>query len=294
MINQPLPIDSAEPQPASTQRAWRGSLSLQFERRDSKTILSRSRVQAPLKVQRPFYPEGDSICHSVMLHTAGGVVGGDQLAVQVQVEPQAHALLTTAAATKVYRSNGLEAQQTTQIRVAPGACLEWLPQETIVFDGARYRQNLRVELADQATWLGWEISRLGRSARGERFTTGEWRSRTEVWQNQRLIWTDPQWIQGGGEMLESLHGLAGHAVIGSLAFVGASMGTKISDPLLEKLRSGIAAPTQMGVTRLSTGVLCRYRGDSTAEARHWFGAIWNLLRQDYLERPSCVPRVWQV
>ncbi|QYO68883.1 urease accessory protein UreD [Leptolyngbya sp. 7M] len=190
-------MDSAEPQPASTQRAWRGSLSLEFERRDSKTILSRSRVQAPLKGQRPFYPEGDSICHSVMLHTAGGIVGGDQLAVQVQVEPKSHALLTTAAATKVYRSNGLEAQQTTQIRVASGACLEWLPQETIVFDGARYRQQLRVDLADQANWLGWEITRLGRSARGERFATGEWRSRTEVWQNQRLIWIDPQWVASG-------------------------------------------------------------------------------------------------
>lgn len=279
-----------EPQSLSTKRSWQGNLSLEFERRFDKTILSRSQVQAPLKVQRPFYPEGELICHSVMLHTAGGIVGGDRLAFDVQLSPEAQALVTTAAATKVYRSNGLEAQQTTQIRVAAGACLEWLPQETIVFDGARYRQQLKVELAAGATWLGWDITRLGRSARGERFASGEWRSRTEVWQDNRLIWLDPQWLQGGSEMLESLHGLAGCSVIGSFAFVG----QVISDELLEKLRGSSAAPAQTGTTRLPLGLLCRYRGDSTAEARRWFVAIWHLLRQECLARSNCIPRVWQL
>ncbi len=291
-----------------TAKSWQGKLELEFADRSAKTILSRSLVQAPLKVQRPFYPEGDAICHSVMLHTAGGIVGGDRLSIAVQVEPNAQALLTNAAATKVYRSNGPEAQQLIHLQVASGACLEWLPQETIVFDGALYRQHLKVELAADATWIGWEITRLGRTARKERFASGEWRSQTEVWHNNHLIWVDPQWIQGGSTMIDSLHGLAGCPVIGSLAFVGQS----VSKALVEKARlcwlsaqealpspaaepqtdASLASLGQIGVTRLPLGMLCRYRGHSTAAARRWLIAVWQLLRQEYRARPICIPRVW--
>lgn len=294
--HQPLPASEAHLSPSA--RSWQGQLGLTFARRSDKTILSRSQVQAPLKVQRPFYPEGDAVCHSVMLHTAGGIVGGDRLSFNVQLEAESQALVTTAAATKIYRSNGLEAQQTTQIQVAPGACLEWLPQETIVFDGACYQQQLRVELAPGATWMGWEMTRLGRSARGERFSSGHWRSQTELWQADRLIWIDPQYIQGGSEALTSLHGLAGYPVIASFVVVG----QQISDELLEKLRSIQTSnprfqalnPNQMGMTRLPTGLLCRYRGSSTIEARRWCIAIWTLIRQQCLGRSSCIPRVWQL
>jgi urease accessory protein len=276
---------------STTAGAWQGSLSLEFACRANKTILSREQVQAPLKVQRPFYPEGNAVCHGVILHTAGGVVGGDQLAIHVELQPDAQALLTTAAATKIYRSNGLEAQQTTQIRVADGACLEWLPQETIVFDGALYRQHLRVELDITAIWCGWEITRLGRSARNEQFTTGAWRSHTSIWQAGRLVWVDPQYIPAG-DLLQSQHGLAGCPVIGSFALVG----LPISNQLIEKVRSipVPAAALNSGITRLSQGLLCRYRGTSSAEARDWFIQIWQLLRQEYLGKTSCIPRVWQL
>lgn len=246
-------------------------------------------MQAPLKVQRPFYPEDDQACHAVMLHTAGGIVGGDRLSISVQLQSDAQALVTSAAATKVYRTNGLEAQQQVQIQVAEGACLEWLPQETIVFDGALYRQQFKIELAAGATWIGWDLTRLGRSARGEQFDGGEWRSRTEVWQNDRLIWVDPQWIQGGSEMMTSLHGLAGCPVIGTFVLIG----PQISKELLEQLRSQITLP-QLSLTRLQAGLLCRYRGDSTTEAKRELIKLWQLLRQEFLGRSVSVPRVWQL
>jgi len=270
-------------QPVSSQ-SWQGKLSLVYERRADKTILSRVELQAPLKAQRPFYPEG-GLCHSVMLHTAGGIVGSDRLAVEVELQPQAEALITTAAATKVYRSNGSEAEQVIALKLASGACLEWLPQETILFDGARYRQKLRVDLATGATWLGWDLTRLGRSARGEQFDTGEWHSRIEVWQEGILVWVDPQWISGGSAMLTSQHGLANCPVVGSMAYVG----TPIHPEILAQAR--IASP-QLGITQLQTGLLCRYRGDSTAEAKHQFIAVWKLLRPIYLNRSVCIPRVW--
>jgi urease accessory protein len=270
---------------------WHGQLQLDFDHRQGETIVSCSQAQAPLKFQRPFYPEGKSVCHGVMLHTAGGVVGGDRLSTQIRLNPNAHALLTTAAATKIYGSN-LESNQTIHIQVDESACLEWLPQETILFDGARYRQNLRVELAPLATWMGWEMTRLGRSARGEKFLSGEWRSHTEVWQAGRLLWVDPQWLLGGNEMLQSSHGLAGFPVVGSFVF----MGQEVSKEWVEAVRSRWASasdlPGEIGVTRLMNGLLCRYRGSSTTAARQRFMEAWDVLRCQFLGRSSCVPRVW--
>lgn len=275
-----------------SKRGWHGLLNLRFVHHQGTTQLAHRQVQAPLKVQRSFYPEGPNVCHGVILHTAGGLVEGDRLSMSVQLEPTTQALITTAAAGKVYRSNGLEALQTIQINVAAGACLEWLPQETIVFNGAVYRQDLQVELAPGATWLGWEISRLGRSARGERFLQGNWRSRTEVWQQGQPLWIDSQWLKGGDVILNSPHGLAGYPVVGSLVWIGQA----VSPDLVAKARSlwtSTSYQGDAGVTCLPDGLLCRYRGPSTTEVRNWFIDVWHLLRLSCLERPVCIPRVWQ-
>jgi len=251
-------------------------------------------MQAPLKVQRPFYPEGKEICHSVILHTAGGVVGGDRLSSHFHLQPNAKALITSAAASKIYRSSGLESQQNIDIKLEAGANLEWLPQETIVFDGAIYRQNLRVELAPTARILLWEITRFGRSARGEKFLSGEWRSHTEVWQQNSPLWIDRQLLKGGDKMLASPHGLAGKPVVATLAWVGEPVTTEI----VEKVRNLPSEATiypgnsTVGVTRIPNGLLCRYRGSSTTAARDWFVSIWHLLRLSFSERPCCLPRVW--
>jgi urease accessory protein len=270
---------------------WHGQLQLDFDYRQGETIVSRSQSQAPLKFQRPFYPEGKLVCHGVLLHTAGGVVGGDRLSTQICLNPSAQALLTTAAATKIYGST-MESNQTIHIQVAESACLEWLPQETILFDGARYHQTLRVELAPLATWMGWEITRLGRSAKGEQFLSGEWRSHTEVWQAGRLLWVDPQWLLGGNEMIQSPHGLAGYPVVGSFAFVGQDVSKEWVEAVRSRWASASDLPGEIGVTRLMNGLLCRYRGNSTAAARLRFIEAWDVLRGQFLGRSSCVPRVW--
>jgi urease accessory protein len=218
-------------------------------------------------------------------------VGGDRLSLKVHLSPQAQALVTTAAAAKVYRSNGQTAYQDTQLTLAEGACLEWLPQDTIVFDGALYQQHLRIDLAPGAVWLGWDVTRLGRSARGEKFLSGRWRSAIEVWQGDRLLWLDPQQVAGGSESLDSLHGLAGCPVVGSFAFIGQI----VSPELVEQARLlWTGSREQIGVTRLMSGLLCRYRGHSSTAARHWFIQVWHLIRQDCLGRSTCVPRVWQL
>ncbi len=270
--------------------SWYGKLNLVYADRQNSTQLIYNHSQAPLKVQRPFYPEGEKVCHSVILHTAGGVVGGDRLSLNFHLQPHAQALITTAAASKIYRSNGQQARQTLDIKVDAGACLEWLPQETILFNSAIYRQDLRVELATTATWLGWEITRLGRSARGEKFLQGEWRSHTEIWQQGVPLWIDRQYLPGNEEVFHSPHGLAGQPIVGSLVWVG----NPVSPEIVEKARNLWHGAGQAGVTLLQHGLLCRYRGASTSEVRHWFTAVWQMLRVEFLSRGSCIPRVWQV
>lgn len=274
---------------------WHGNLDIAYAYRNGKTQPIRDRVQAPLKVQRPFYPEGE-ICHTAILHTAGGIVGGDRNTIKLKLQPQAQALVTTTAANKIYRSNGLQARQTVEIQIDENACLEWLPQETIVFNGANYRQDLRVELAPGASWLAWEIVRFGRSARGERFLQGEWRSHAEVWQQGKPLWLDRQWLPGHEAIVNSPHGLAGHSIVASLTWIGC----EVSTGLVEKCRdftcnvSTTIPITNYGVTRLPQGLLCRYRGSSSIEVRNWFTSVWQLLRLSLLGRSSCLPRVWQI
>ncbi len=286
--------NSPETPTNNIQNGWHGRLNLVYANRSGTTQIIHNEMQAPLKVQRPFYPEGKEVCHSVILHTAGGVVGGDRLSSNFHLQPNAKALITSAAAGKIYRSTGLESQQNIDIKLEPGANLEWLPQETIVFDGAIYQQNLRVELAPQASILLWEITRFGRTARGEKFVSGKWRSHTEIWQQNSPLWIDRQLLIGGGKMLESPHGLAGKPVVATLAWVG----EPISTELLEKVRALPSEATiyhgnsTAGVTRIPNGLVCRYRGGSTAAARDWFAGIWDLLRLSFSERPCCLPRVW--
>ncbi len=275
---------------SQTAEGWHGKLNLVYADRLNTTQLIYSQHQAPLKVQRPFYPEGEKVCHSVILHTAGGVVGGDRLSSNIHLQSNAQALITTAAASKIYRSNGLKARQTIEIQVDAGACLEWFPQETILFNGAIYRQDLRVELATGANYLGWEINRFGRSARDEKFLQGEWRSHTEIWQQGVLLWVDRQWLPGNEETFHSHHGLFGKPIVGSLVWVG----SPVSGEIIKKTRNLWDGEGEAGVSQLQNGFLCRYRGSSTSEVRNWFIDVWQMLRVYFLNRGNCIPRVWQV
>ena len=141
-------------------KSWAGELELEFTRKNLATQLTHSYAVAPLKIQRSLYPEGKEICHCVLLHTAGGLVGGDRLSTKIHLQPNTQALLTTAAASKIYRSNGEESIQSTHIRIEEGASLEWFPQETIAFAEAQHRQTTRIELHHQQLALYGKLSDL--------------------------------------------------------------------------------------------------------------------------------------
>jgi urease accessory protein len=167
----------------------------------------------------------------------------------------------------------------------------------ILFDQANHRQTVRVDLGAGALWMGWEISRFGRSARGERFARGAWRSQTEVWQQGKLLWIDPQYVLGNSTMRTHPHGLGGYPVAASFVMLGQA----VEPELMEQVRSlwqpttSVMNPSpQAGATRLPCGLLCRYRGHSTTQARQWFTQVWHLLRGELCHLAPCHPRVWPI
>src|SRR6478736_2504397 len=116
---------------------WRARLALAFERRGDRTVLARRHHEGPLVVQKPLYPEGDGVCHAIVLHPPAGIAGGDAIELSLRAGEGSSVLVTTPGAAKWYRSPGPTASQRISIEAAAGSTLEWLPQENIVFDGAR-------------------------------------------------------------------------------------------------------------------------------------------------------------
>ena len=202
---------------------WQARLELDFVRRDDATILAGRRHFGPLRVQKALHPEGPGICHAIVLHPPAGICGGDRLSISVAVGDAGHALLTTPGAGKWYRSAGQQARQALDFRVGPGATLEWLPQESIVFDGARGLMASRVSLAQGACFIGWEVLCLGRRASGERFGRGELRLSTRIELAGAPIWAERGKIAGGSALQDSPIGLAGRTVSATLLAAGADI-----------------------------------------------------------------------
>lgn len=258
--------------------AWAAHLRLGFTRSGAKTVLAHRSQDGPLVVQKPLYPEGEEVCHAIVVHPPGGVVGGDQLS--LEVEGQGHALLTTPGAAKWYRSAGPWARQKLSFEVA--GTLEWLPRETIVFDGALASLECEVRLTVAARYFGWEIVCLGRTGSGERFSRGTLRIDTRVARDEKLLWMERGEIEGGGALLRSPVGLAGRAVFGSLI----AAAPRFEPSLLSQCR-------RIAVTTVLPGLLiARYLGDSTEDAFDRFRSLWSLLRPSVAGRDAVEPRIW--
>ncbi len=268
-------------------RSWKASLSLGFSFAGEKTTLSRKIHDGPLVVQKPLYPEGGAVCHAIVVHPPGGIAGGDELELDAAAGKDAAALLTTPGAAKWYRSAGPWAKQ--RLKFDVGGTLEWLPQETIVFDGALAQAQCEIDLAADASLIGWDIVCLGRTGAGERYTRGSFRSAISVRREGRLLWLERARIDGGGKLLDSPAGLAGSPVYGTLYAAAPLHDRKLLDFLREeKPQEGKGA-----ITQLPGILLARYLGDSSEAARRYFIALWRILRPALTGREATEPRIWQ-
>jgi urease accessory protein len=270
-------------------RGWCAELDLGFERRAETTVLASRRHDGPLVVQKALHPEGPEVCHAIVLHPPAGIVGGDDLRIAARAGKDAHALLTTPGATKWYRSAGIWARQRLAFEAGPGATIEWLPQETIVFDSAHAIMETDIALDDMATYLGWEIACLGRTGSGERFASGTLRLNTRVTRAGKLAWRERGAIFAGARVLDSAAGLGGHPVCGTLLAVAPA----IPDDVLAAARAVEPESGKGAVTRLPGLLVARYLGDESEAAKRFFIALWTILRPALAGREAIPPRIWR-
>lgn len=267
-------------------RGWQARLELRFARRSERTELIARRHHGPLVVQKSFHPEGP-VCHAYLLHPPGGVVGGDELELDVAIEAGGHALLTTPGAGKFYRSAGPQARVVQHFSVADDAVLEWLPQETIVFAGTRTRMSCDIVLAATARCIAWEITCLGRPASNAPYDSGEYLQQLRLWrENKPLLWEATRHL-GGSEALEALWGMQGYAVTGSL------LATPATATNVTELRELAGPAVRVGISRIGDVLVCRALAADAEPLKTFFERVWAALRPAMLDRPACPPRIWR-
>jgi urease accessory protein len=269
--------------------AWKAELSLSYQSIAGRTIVADRRHEGPLVVQRPLYPEGQAVCHSVLVHPPGGIAGGDSLTLDLKLDDGARVLLTTPSATKWYKSAGRIARQSNRFSVGRSAVLEWLPQESIVFDEADAALETAIQLGGEAVYAGWEIVCLGRRASGESFRKGALLQTLEVRRAGRLIWNDRIALAGGDPILLSPVGLNGRHVAGAMVVAAPS---PLPPDLLDACRSLPVDGGEAGITVLPNVVSARYLGDSAEHAKNYFESLRCVLRPWYAALHAERPRIW--
>ncbi|MEN9865715.1 MAG: hypothetical protein RL748_1305 [Pseudomonadota bacterium] len=290
---------------------WQASLRLGFARMGERTALVQREHNGPLRVQKALYPEGQALCQAIIVHPPGGVVAGDQLQIAVEIGIGSQVLLTTPGAAKWYKSPGPVSGQDIVIKVAEGATLEWLPQETIFFDACQVALNQQIELAQHASYIGCDIVCYGRRASGEALRSGRISQRTRISRAGKLIWSEQGIcdVAQADSRLHSRFGMAGNTVCatllacpataatelanGSASRAANSLSNKQSSSLLADLRSAIASLPGCGVTHFQGMWVVRYLGHSSEDARQTMLAAWAILRPALLGRAAVVPRIWQ-
>ena len=278
-----------KPVEAMVQRRWQAALHLAFERRGERCVLARKSSLGPLAVQKALYPEGEAICHAIVLHPPGGIAGGDQLEISVAVQTQAHALLTTPGATKWYRSGGAQASQCIDISVGAQAVCEWLPQENIFFESAQAHNGLRVDLAAGAVFCGWDVVCLGRIASGERFGTGRLRQHLRLARGATALFEELGTLEGGAALRDSPVGLAGYPVYATFLLAGAAVDREV----LEACRAIVpAGDCKWGMSAMDDVLVVRCLGRSAHSLREYFMKLWARLRPGYAGASARAPRIW--
>ncbi len=255
------------------------------------TVLSHRLHRGPLLVQKPFYPEHPKVCHLYIIHPPGGVVGGDRLELDVELGEQAHALLTTPAAGKFYRSDGRLATQAQLFRLASGAALEWLPQENIYFDQARIVQNTDIHLQPGSRYISWELACLGRPAAQESFGAGNLCQSLNVYCNQRPILVERNRIEAGTQALAAVWGYQGRVVSGT--FSAFPLQHEVLEAVRECVRIATTGRVLCSVTLKNQVLVCRYLGDEVESGRRFFIDVWKLVRRAMFGIQACAPRIWR-
>ena len=272
---------------------WPARLELRY-RRDGARTVAHERHSGPLRVLRALYPEGPGVCHHVVVHPPGGVVGGDSLAIDAVLAPATHAVVTMPGATRLYRSDGRRARQSVRLVLADAARIEWLPQETIAHPGVDAELSLRFELAAGAEMLGWDLLALGLPASRQPFERGRLGT-TIDWPG---VWLESARIDGGDRaLLDGALGFDGQPVLATAWFAaGRALAATRRERLLDAARACVAddaLAARAGVTQLGPGlVVLRLLAARVEPAFALLAAVRAAWRREAWGLKPQPPRVW--
>ncbi|HZY20009.1 MAG TPA: urease accessory protein UreD [Ramlibacter sp.] len=274
---------------------WHASLRLDLASEAGRSV-ARFAHEGPLRILQTLYPEGDAICHNVLVHPPGGLVNGDVVDVRIRVAAGAHGLLTTPGAGRFYRSEGPAAVQHTRIELAEGARFEWLPLETIFHSGCHAENRVDLRLAPHAELVGWDVCALGLPASGQPFERGQVLQHLaleDVWLERGCLRADDR------RLMDGPLGLAGHRCLGTLYFAtGSELGRERRELALEAARSVIAghplARTAGATSPCGRVVAVRVLAPLVEPAMALLRAIRSAWRTQLWQLPATQPRLWSL
>ncbi|MCB8874125.1 urease accessory protein UreD [Acidisoma silvae] len=276
---------------ARAQRAY-GRLRVAFNRRGTDTVLAVLRQEGCFKARHP-RPEPGGIPETVLLNTSGGITGGDDLAAVIEAGPGSHFVTTTQAAERYYRASPASPPATirSNLTIAEGALLEWLPQETILFDRCKLDRTLTVDMAADARFLGVESLIFGRQAMGETVQDISLRDRIVIRHGGKLILHDATRLDGEvATLMGRASTFADARAMATIVAVRPDAGDFV-EPLRAALGPGLLPDHSLeaGVSAWNGLVLARLLATDGANLRR---AVMTGL--DILRGGAALPRVWQL
>lgn len=272
---------------------WHARLQLAYSLESSRTV-ARFQHSGPLRILQSLYPEGDAVCHNVLVHPPGGLVGGDTLEISVTAAPGSHALITTPGATRFYKSLGEPALQHTRLRLEDGARLEWLPLEAICYSGCLAENRLELDLAPGAELMGWDSTALGLPASGQPFERGSFSQHIAM----PGAWLERGRIDANDDLLmNSPLGLAGHKCLSSIFFcTGKPLDRQRQQRALDCAREVIEAHalrSSAGATSPGNQVVVvRVLSPLVESAMGLLREVWAAWRQELWQLAPQLPRIW--
>lgn len=286
---------------------WHAFLDLKLALTQRGVALKSCAHQGPLYVQKPFYPEGKDLAHLYILHPPGGLVSGDTLNFSCHQGPDAHLLLTTPGAGRVYRARQDKSLQSQNnlFHVSENASLEWLPQETILYPEANTKLMTRVDLAANARFIGWEVTCFGLPASDQAFTSGQVCQTFEIRQQGQIKFREKNLINKSSLHLLSQKAGFNQQSVNALMVAGPCLDNAIKqqntdalDKVITLLQQDceqlnqIESHAMASVSLTGDFLLIRYLGDSSEQAKQLFLSCWQKIRPLLLNRDACIPRIW--
>lgn len=279
--------------PEEASRRWLALYSGEFYLRDGQTRMGKTQHFGPLRVQRPFFPEGPETLHLYLLHPPGGLVGGDHLSINLHGKKNSHILMTTPSAGKLYHNiSDLSQGQRVIVKVEDNAIVEYLPQENIIFNGAHGVLDTTVEIDGAGIFMGWEITCLGRPESQELFESGSLIQSLMVYKSGKPLFLDRVNLQAESRLMSGKSGFQNLNLFGTfiitadVEFDYGAWQESMNQSLKEKRGGTIAITQKPGV------LIARILGSHTESMRQAFESLWQVLRPLVINKQASTPRIW--